>query len=204
VSLADTRWEVLGIGDFDGDRRSDVLWRHPTAGYAIWPAANASARRALPTLQFVAIGDLDGDGRDDLVWRSGVYAPSGLHFFFWSGADQARAFDLGIVSTYEMASWQLQAVGDFDGDGRADLFWRNLRDGRNLAWLGGVPLARMPIATVADVGWRVVASADYDDDGRSDLFWRHEVAGFTSVWPAAMGSQRRALARLSTLWVVAP
>ncbi len=204
AAVADTRWQVIGIGDFDGDRRSDVLWRHPTLGYAIWPAANASASRAVRGPQFVAIADLDGDRRDDLVWRTGVYPPSGLHFFAWSAADEMHTFDLGIVSTYEMANWQLQAVGDFDGDRRADLFWRNMRDGRNVAWRGGSPAASMPIVRVNDPAWRVAATGDYDGDGRSDLFWRHTVGGNTSVWPAANASQGRALARPSTLWVVVP
>ncbi|HJW47525.1 MAG TPA: VCBS repeat-containing protein [Lysobacter sp.] len=200
----DARWQVIGTGDFDGDGRSDVLWRHPTYGYRIWPAADASAARPIPGLQFVAIADVDGDGRDDLVGMSGSYAPSLVRFFAWRGADATFAFELGIMSPYDFAGWQLQAVGDFDRDGRADLFWRNIRDGRNVAWRGGFPAATMPISRVYDLGWQVASAGDYNGDGRSDLFWRHQMSGRNSIWPGANAMQGREVASVSTRWSVVP
>lgn len=202
--VRDLQWHVLGIGDFDGDGRSDVLWRHPTLGLRIWRAADALAAHAIPTLQFVAIADLDGDGRDDLVGQSGFYAPSGVRLFAWRGADAGRAFDLGIMSLYEFAKWQLQAVGDFDGDGREDLFWRNVLDGRNVGWRGGFPTDVVPLAGVNDLAWRVASAGDYDGDGRSDLFWRHQARGSTVVWSGADGHQGHYLAQVSSRWMTTP
>ena len=32
------------------------------------------------------------------------------------------------------ASWQVAATGDYDGDGIADIFWRNVANGDNVLW----------------------------------------------------------------------
>jgi hypothetical protein len=36
-SVADTNWEIVGTGDFNGDGKTDILWRHYSTGQnAVW------------------------------------------------------------------------------------------------------------------------------------------------------------------------
>ena len=69
----------------------------------------------------------------------------------------------------------IQAVADFDNDGRADVLWR---DGARLTiWFAGdaegaatlLPGARL---VIADASWTVVEARDFDRDGRADVLWR--------------------------------
>ena len=53
------------------------------------------------------------------------------------------------------ADTQLMGTSDYDGDGRADLFWRNTRTGANTIWLGGRSGFRQAMPRVADAAWDV-------------------------------------------------
>ncbi|WP_447962504.1 FG-GAP-like repeat-containing protein [Nitrospira sp. Ecomares 2.1] len=72
---------------------------------------------------------------------------------------------------------------DLDGDGRADLLWRNTKNGSTAIWLldgsgiaasgfpGGVPLA-----------WQVAGIGDVNGDGKADVIWRHSTSATVAIW----------------------
>lgn len=74
----DSGWAIAGIGDQDGDGRSDVVWRSELLRETLlWrfesptvvdPGPLSSVR--LPGWRIVAAADLTGDGASDLVWRN--------------------------------------------------------------------------------------------------------------------------------------
>lgn len=41
IDPVNTGWQVAGLGDFDIDQRSDILWRSTGGDNVIWPAAHA-------------------------------------------------------------------------------------------------------------------------------------------------------------------
>lgn len=65
----------------------------------------------------------------------------------------------GPVRTIAELNWRIVRTGDYDGDGRADIFWRNEATGENYLWpMRGMrvrPTERF-IAVVPGPNWKVV------------------------------------------------
>ena len=63
-----------------------------------------------------------------------------------------------FLPTIADTNWEIKGMGDFDGDGKADVVLRNKVTGQNIGWLmNGLTVstsAFMP--TIADVNWEFV------------------------------------------------
>lgn len=73
---------------------------------------------------------------------------------------------------------------DFDGDGHADLLWRNRLSGGNTMWPGANSAANERLATVANLSWFVAGTGDFNGDSRSDVLWRELDGGRNVIWPS--------------------
>jgi hypothetical protein len=124
--------------------------------------------------------DFDGDSISDLLTHLPAAGVVELH-------ESASGLQVDIP-TGMGPDWEIAAQGDFDGDTREDLFWRNWLTGDNRLWLevGDNPIeedfAGFPELANNDPAWEVLASGDFDDDGFFDLFWRNADTGRTQVW----------------------
>jgi plastocyanin len=76
------------------------------------------------------------------------------------------------------------APGDYNGDGRADILWRNGSTGANGIWFSANSTTAQALPTVP-TAWRVVGSGDYNGDGRADILWRNFSTGSNSIWRSA-------------------
>ena len=63
--------------DFNGDGRSDILWRFVLprlGGDIIWLSANATTQMQVTHMasswRIAGLGDYNGDGRTDILWRN--------------------------------------------------------------------------------------------------------------------------------------
>ena len=77
-----------------------------------------------------------------------------------------------------------RARGDFNGDGYADMLWRNKRTGENRIWLmrNETRIGSATLGTVADLNWKIVGAGDFNGDGMQDIFWHHRTLGQNVVW----------------------
>ena len=198
---APSNWRGLATADVNGDGRSDVIWLDTDTGQvAIWLMAGpstiasvvfpASIGAASPW-QFAGAGDLDGDGRADLLWRNSSTGEV-IVWYFGIGGQFEQVVSIGTVSP---SSWQVVGIGDFNGDGIADIAWFRASDGQVAIWRmarTGHFQGLFPAAVGAGSAWRVYRVGDFDGDGRDDLFWRNESDGTNAIWYLAGGNQIQA------------
>jgi hypothetical protein len=142
----------------------------------------------------VGTGDFNGDGFGDILWRN---ANGDTAIWLMTGtATQVSvlsATDLGLIPT----SWSVAQTGDFNGDGKSDILWRNA-NGDTSIWLMTASGTQMQVLSASDLGviptsWAVAGTGDFNADGKSDILW-HNDNGDTSIWlMTASGTQVQVL-----------
>ena len=68
---------MQGLGDFDGNGTSDILWRNSNTGQVYLWFMNGTAMAGSGSLGYVSsdwaiegVGDYDGSGRAGILWRN--------------------------------------------------------------------------------------------------------------------------------------
>jgi len=76
----------------------------------------------------------------------------------------------------------LAKVGDFDGDGRTDIYWLSV-SGRDFLWRGrsDARFSRV-VGAPQHVGGRHGFVGDFDGDGRDDVFWYEPGSTADRLW----------------------
>jgi hypothetical protein len=166
--------------DFNGDGRSDILWRDGGGSVAQWlmngfaVTANNIIGNIPTSWSVVGQRDFDGDGKSDILWRDGG---GSVAIWLMNGATVSSAVTIGYIP----ANWSVAGTGDFDGNGKGDILWRD--GGGNVAlWLmnGTVISAAVAIGTIP-ANWNVVGTGDFDGNGKSDILWR-DGGGNVAAW----------------------
>ncbi|MGO4388758.1 FG-GAP-like repeat-containing protein [Microvirga sp. 2YAF29] len=197
-----TKLVAAKAGDYNGDGRADLACDHlvgvggrgigvllssPTSDGKI--AFTAGEFTALPqeaegydnegrTRRELLAGDINGDGRTDLVLLARTSGGGALVYAL-------RSTGKGFVpdASGEMPySWDDAAIGDFDGDGRSDVYLP-LNSGGTLLLSQSSDFKKVTVGIPGGAQY----SADLNGDGRADLFFVGKST--TTTWLSLDGTQ---------------
>jgi len=180
---------VFLVGDINGDGRDDIVLYSPssdTLGAVVGIGGATFTYRGIGVLPGtagwlpVALADVNGDHIKDIVWFRAADGTVAV----WRMAPTLMFDTLFPAAVGPGSSWRIYKAGDFDGDGREDLFWRNESDGTNAIWFfpgGRAPTANFLVGTPV-AQWRLDTVGDFDEDGRDDLVWYDTTSGAVVRW----------------------
>ncbi len=177
-------WRIAGTGDFNNDGKDDIVWQNVSGAISIWSSiGNGFTENTYysgsPGAGWLveAVGDFNGDGRADLLWRNTNGAVA-----MWTKSPPGFGFNVTAFYQPGIAKdWHIDGVGDFNGDGKEDLLWRN-DDGSVSLWrANGHGFDQGAYANSAPLDWHIAQVADVNDDGRADIVWRND-NGAVSTW----------------------
>jgi hypothetical protein len=92
-SVADTNWKIVGAGDFNGDRKTDLVWQNQSTGHlsvwfmdgtrlvdGVWVSPDQVVNTAW---KICGVADVNNDGKPDLIWQNTTNG--GLSVWFMNG-----------------------------------------------------------------------------------------------------------------------
>ncbi|HEX6099721.1 MAG TPA: M36 family metallopeptidase [Thermoanaerobaculia bacterium] len=123
------------------------------------------------------------DGKNDIVYRNEVTGDTRVYRM------NGTAFDSSVDLLQTGGNWRMVGVADFNGDGSADLLYRNAVDfSMYIAYMNGANLSGTEsVVAIPDANWKVVAVGDITGDGYADIMWRHSGTFTTAVWTMREG-----------------
>jgi len=143
-------WKPVGVGDFNHDGASDILWHNDKTGaLQAWLLDGASGVTGTlnlskvcgagcwPQWQIIAIGDFNSDGIDDLFWYDTKTGKVDVAMLNGSGAYLNTQWLARVCGPSDGCStdWKPAGMADVNQDGRGDLLWKNATTGELQAWL---------------------------------------------------------------------
>ncbi|MEO9113702.1 MAG: MBG domain-containing protein, partial [Lacunisphaera sp.] len=181
-TVKDSRYEGVATGTLIIDKASPVLTWHPPEMIPAGTVLSAAQLNALASVP----------GSFAYVPGFGQLLPVGTYTLSATFTPIDTANYNSMAAFYPMAVWasatssvagSVKALGDFDGDGKADLVWSNAGNGERSMWLmnGGGMKAGATLGFVP-MEWVVSATADFDGDGKADIFWTNTLTGDRAIW----------------------
>lgn len=165
------------VGNFDGTYGDDIFWYH--AGDSIvhrWYSTGGTQFTQLnwysvdPGGPFTPIvGNFDGAYGDDIFW----YLPGSGQDRIWYSLGGGSTSFTKMNGTNVNGTYASTVAGDFNGDGKDDIYWHSTANQWDFVWPGTSPGQFGTISNNAQM-YHVLTptGGDFDGDGRTDIYWR--------------------------------
>jgi uncharacterized repeat protein (TIGR01451 family) len=196
-------WKIAGVGDFNGDGDSEIIWQHDSNNLAsLWimdetdvlTVGQFGSGGQLPVgappvfsygpfgFDIKAIGDVNGDGRDDGISQQ-VNGDVDLWLMDGSYSGEVHT-KIGPFASGGLAGWHVKGSGDFNGDGNADIIFQH-DNGQAAMWLMDANANATFVGAVGPFNpgadWQIKGVGDFNGDGKDDLVWQH-TNGQAAMW----------------------
>lgn len=187
-TVSNFNWVIQGIGDFNKDGKSDILWYDTTTGDRnIWHI-NGTSKICEGSLGNVGlnwkikgVGDFNRDGRADILTHNSSDGVINIEFI---DADGYSTTSGGSPGTLSYLNWDINGVGDFNNDGMSDVICRYISSGRVYIALmdGYTQLSFASPGVLAYDTYKIRGASDFGGDRKSDILWRKITTGHVYIW----------------------
>ncbi|MEE8126362.1 MAG: FG-GAP-like repeat-containing protein [Nitrospirales bacterium] len=118
--------------------------------------------------------------KPDQLMEPGISSGTAIHDI---GLAQALFKDLGWVFVVGGSAPVSVPLNDLDGNGQADLVWRNTISGEVIIWLmnGATVAASASLGQVSTI-WNIEGTGDVNGDGKADVIWQNSTSGEVVIW----------------------
>ena len=162
--------------DFNGDGKSDILWRDGAGDVGMWLMNGAqilqgAAFSAVATnWSIVGQRDFNGDGKSDILWRDTV---GDVAMWLMNGTQIVQGGSFSAVPL----NWSIAGTGDFNGDGNADILWLDNQGNVGIWFMNGTQILQGGVVGQLPPNWIIVGS-----DMKGDIFLRNSSSGDVGMW----------------------
>jgi sRNA-binding regulator protein Hfq len=189
--------------DFNGDGKSDILWRDNSGDVAMWlmngvQLLSQSGGVATVPSGWTIVGqrDFNSDGKADILWQDNS---GNVAIWFMNGAQMTQSAGVANASS----AWTIHGTGDFNGDGHGDILWQD-NSGNVAIWLmNGAQITQSVGVSNASSAWTIIGTGDFNGDGTTDILWR-DTSGDVAIWliNGAQLTQTVGLTNVSSAWTI--
>jgi uncharacterized protein YkwD len=175
----DLALSTLTRNDFDGDNKSDILWRNTDGSVALWQINTSTVTPSSVGLltsdwKIAGVGDFNGDRKSDMLI---VNTNGAVVTWQMNGSTVTKTSTIGAITP----DWKIAGTGDFNGDGQSDILFQNT-NGTIAQWqMNGATVATAAIVGTPSPDWKVAGTGDFNGDGKSDVLLQN-TNGTIALW----------------------
>ena len=187
--LGEDAWIIKGVGDFNADGATDLLWSNTDKSQmAVWlmaathvlsPGAPVSGPSG-DAWRAVWATDFNADGMSDVRWYNAKSRETSI--FLMAGTELLVPGP--VFPGPQGDGWGRVTSLDVNADFMADLAWHNaLTDAVKIWLMNGTTVLLKGPEFYSPLGheWTALAVGDFNADGMDDLLWNDAATGAISI-----------------------